>query len=1796
MRSGHSSQGNGTTLAEVSMQSIPVSRDFEPCAATASMFLYVQGNSVVCAHHDTLKIERRFARHTEDIQLLAVDNISERGAGRLVVSYDASQTAIVWDCMTGDEIARFASYEDLTVAAWMRNGNVAFGNAQGNVILFEPTTSEHISARTLDQIPITALAPAADCRTYAIGFSNGSLLIAALQPRFIILHNLTTSRGPSPIVTLSWHASSSRQKSDMLASQTNDGDLRVWSIAKSPTSKDTAKVVRVLKRSDNFQSGPNWLGWSKNGRIIQFSEGETSSWDVRTKQVTFEKIPTLDIVKGLAVYGPGATLFTLGPNNTAQQFDLNSPPQMVANQAAQAVAVEVSAVPINIDISESDSDRMSPLARIARCGDEIEQQLRVEAMVPDRAETLSSVSSRSRTSNSTRSSADSRPHNNRHHGKHSSGMSAVSRGALSEATTMSFGSSIHTGTTREPSVLSSRDSYAPSNTSSTRSYRSRQRGSRLRQEVLRSPDESGSHVVELFKYTKSRLSDVPYRQPQISNNAHLTNDDLRIQMLSTIFGWDGETEGLIRDEMNRAPAGSTHRVLLAKWIGDLELDIMATSSEFMTSSDWMLLALSGIGGHASQTKVARAYVQRLLEKGDVHTAATIMIGMGDQNDAIEIYVSHKRFMEAKWGEWAVQHGQQQLAIRCFSCTASESSEPWTSPSAQAATFTNIHSQSIPEMLSPPLSPPSHRGPQRSIAKTSALRLITAFGDKQQKSKFFGIDNDKTPVGPGPTPIEESAISPGGDTAHTAFLRPGNRSAYHTPASARTATPGGFSRRRLPSIGETPNEVIPRVRLEPLNPPTPGDSGSDRERVGQYARDADSEVLQLSSATYTPITKNRPTIPMTQKKIANPLPSPSPDMFTAKKQDDRTRNGSRHRKPDGLQIQWPPMESIITGDYMSSPDQTGSSRTGHRTNRSIGDPLNSAALSSAASVSASSNARSPMASERSFRTTSPVMHGRSIDQYISSLDSATYHKKQQRSRQASQDRTAGRARSSSRKPKAREHSEDRGRNINQYIKPAKRSPTSPIPMSPEDLRDLGATVSDGEVEAQEKQFRTDSRTGIKSSRQASRVRRQSPEPRKMSSRQTSRNTSRRPPSPDARLGGRGARGRSAGRSGSAIRSPSSPLPFSPQAKFYQEDEVADYEDLRAAKADQLAFRLRSSSRLRERGTSAVRGQSPNGRRRERSSNRKPLEGQRSPYITRDGAESQSHILTQSESVQKHAEQQKIDPKDERALKREQAARELEERRKSLAQRPLAPPIIHPEELSGLSPLAYRPTTNFPEPKPATSYSPPKASPQAPRSQQATPDNNSPSSGFGSAPECSVQIGLPATPRAMRHPKYDPEGNGADAIPQVPQIPVRYDTGQSEDQTTTLSATVFNGSSGSQDDTFGPLPKTIYHAAPPRRIPPRSASAPIPEESFYKPNVIPAGLPLHPAFQATIPSSSFRRTPDTRERMSPTQSSRRQISGDLQGDASRSASPVYASGPVNVLTGIDETIEAVQAMPMNHPNNNLIPPPPPPPPAPPLLPQLQHLAMPPPPPPAPLYRPNANTNSMVSGVSSGSGISGVSSGSGVIEIVMDDEPIPMIPKSKTPTILSVSTMNSGSMMERPPMPPALERRRTSSVSQTYTHNRGLSETDNSLSNRFSRAAERLRSGSRGRHNSSPSIDKGVTKSPTENGISPYESVPPANWSVPPPLNRSVTTTPSSGMQTERHPMEWTEEWTERKNDSYNILDCLLQTRKQDYIRNRKRKRKRKLAQAYDICESLWEKRCGMLMRTFGIFDDKRERTCS
>lgn len=48
------------------------------------------------------------------------------------------------------------------------------GNSQGNVIRFNPSNTEHDSARTIFD-PITAIAPASDCQTYAIGSVNAAL-------------------------------------------------------------------------------------------------------------------------------------------------------------------------------------------------------------------------------------------------------------------------------------------------------------------------------------------------------------------------------------------------------------------------------------------------------------------------------------------------------------------------------------------------------------------------------------------------------------------------------------------------------------------------------------------------------------------------------------------------------------------------------------------------------------------------------------------------------------------------------------------------------------------------------------------------------------------------------------------------------------------------------------------------------------------------------------------------------------------------------------------------------------------------------------------------------------------------------------------------------------------------------------------------------------------------------------------------------------------------------------------------------------------------------------------------------------------------------------------------------------------------------------------------------------------------------------------------------------------------------------------------------------------------------------
>ena len=601
--------------------------------------------------------------------------------------------------------------------------------------------------------------------------------------------------------------------------------------------------------------------------------------------------------------------------------------------------------------------------------------------------------------------------------------------------------------------------------------------------------------------------------------------------------------------------------------------------------------------------------------------------------------------------------------------------------------------------------------------------------------------------------------------------PAKEAFFNTPASARTATPGGFTRQRLPSIGEMPTDVTPSnlrkaARLAAEAEP------SHLRKVSQ------PETLQLSSATYQPTDRAATASPMMQKtqamRLPNPLPAPSPDNFTTFKQESRARNGSRDRKPDGLQIQWPPMESIITGDYMTTPELSVTSSR----NRT---PVARSVTGSMASMSTNSTSghRSPITSERSYRshgTSSPLVTNRTLDQYISSLETAQYAKqKQQRARQHSRENgdTSKRGRSSSRKGlkgKSREPSEDRGRSGIRVIKPAKRSPTSPVPMSPEEFAGaMGALAyEDGRSEQLSRRPRGDSQTTAKpGSKNTSRVRRQSPEPLRINtgsrpaSRTSSRMTSGRKGSPEGR-------GRSKGREGAVVRSPSSPLPMSPEARFYRADIDDDVEQTaKAAERQRQKSRQRSASGHRERGPSS-RQTSPDRKRRDRSVSRSTNGRTRDDKGEEDRRERRAPSHTRSTSDMKAGDLAQM--KTERQRKKEAAAKELEERRRSLARRPSAPPIMHPEQLS---PITYRPSSRNDSLLRSSTYPAPSQLP--PRSHTVSPESMRPSETQRpeQARQSMQQIGLPATPRAMQHPKFDPDNKD---IPDVPQIPDSYHSQQ------------------------------------------------------------------------------------------------------------------------------------------------------------------------------------------------------------------------------------------------------------------------------------------------------------------------------------------------------------------------------------------------------------------------------------
>lgn len=262
-----------------------------------------------------------------------------------------------------------------------------------------------------------------------------------------------------------------------------------------------------------------------------FEHSETWAWDVRTKHVTYEPIPTIENVRGIANYGPTAALFTIGPDNAVRQYDLDIP-AMVANVqnlplGAQSIASE-----------ENRSRTMSP--RRLQDPSDIREQANgrrtpyqsngVDSM-RQRADLTSPVSSRSRTE-----SVSSKASSDKYHPRPFSPPSRSGQSGTSFSLTSAGG-----GDTPQPSA-----SYAYASSVSMSSVKSSRARSRLRNEVHLSPAER--NIVDLFPFTRARLNDVPYKQQAPLDETHLTPDDLRQQMLSVVFGWEGDIQDLIRDE------------------------------------------------------------------------------------------------------------------------------------------------------------------------------------------------------------------------------------------------------------------------------------------------------------------------------------------------------------------------------------------------------------------------------------------------------------------------------------------------------------------------------------------------------------------------------------------------------------------------------------------------------------------------------------------------------------------------------------------------------------------------------------------------------------------------------------------------------------------------------------------------------------------------------------------------------------------------------------------------------------------------------------------------------------------------------------------------------------------------------------------------------------------------------------------------------------------------------------------------------------------------------------------------
>lgn len=1401
---------------------------------------------------------------------------------------------------------------------------------------------------------------------------------------------------------------------------------------------------------------------------------ETWSWDVRTKNVTYEPVPTIEHVQAIAAYGPTATLFTIGPSSSIQQYDLERS-QMIAN--VRFLPPSIAGTPFEEDTmgpSTSEEDLQATLTHNAA--------LEVQDLV-------------------------SRPSDE--HGTYHADQTQESQ-INPTITTFSMGTteSLHeaaqttTGTTLT-------QGYPKSVRSATSRTSKSQRKSRLRQEVLQSPNKGD--LEDLFYYIRARLSDVPYQKAPLLNETNLTSDDLRKQMLSVVFGWNEDIRDLIRDELSRHPRGSRASVYLSKWLNE-DPDYLPTllSSNEAPEQDWFLLSLSLLTPKSNK-RTAQAFAEKMLNQGDAHTAATVLHAIGDRNEAIEVYVSRNCFMEAilltclatphdwqrqswlvrKWGEHVVQNSQQQLAIRCFSCTGFEPSEQWASPMSllnspsshlgvtfdPLETFNNpapapVKTSSFRDAQTPIAMPPPPTPLRTNLAanlrmttKNSALKLITSF-EPNPTYKFPGLksDENRTPTNGTITPIAESsfpksAMSPSG---YGSFRHPMMRN-LNSLLSPRPGTAGGLHRARLPSIGETPVDVSPpafpiikpkptpsldpttkeepepQTSAEPVQPSAPAQDAQPiqptppqpsqpvqspqpanlTQTIQVPMEKPEPPPLILPSARYQPsgdAVKETPLTALAPKAGFNSVWSrslrpASPIVEDGNKSEGRSRTGSRSRKPDGLSIQALPIQESASNDSGTDTQAKGS-------NLQQPDTAGSAAASSY--LESLEDLTSPPTtgnSTRSFK--SPSVSGRSLDRYISSLDEAQHYSQLQRSRTPQSLRNPSR-------DKARTKHAEKGDVDRKSIPRAKRSPSSPIPMSPADLRLYSASVESFASAYQSHSSATDGRSIQRPSSHRSSSKGRSKRRHRSQSRPGNATDVNGEPTPTRQRGRSKSR-----RADSNSDSPVSPLPLEPSEEDRQ--KLDDIDPALKLVAQQRELRQRSGSR---RDRHASRDASPDhrkhtkqagsrrtsvGSRTDRPTSRRQAEEANDPLGEIGHLESLASLPSTKydpSATVKEGGSATAPPSDTERLKKEIAAAELEARRLSLARRPSAPSIPFPGQSSNQ--LQTQPTGNGRSSSRGRvengAYLHNTHTGDSTASSEPSPTKIPTASESQSSKTVNGHSSSRGTPRAMPYPS-----RGQD--PNIPDIPDHLEP--------LLNNTVYlPNADGGHRSTSAPTMDLGIHSIPPQ------------------------DLPRHPAFdhRITASRSSSRNRAPSHERGTSRDRSRRAFNDAAVAEGSR-----------------DPAIHPMNAIP------------------PPLLPELQHLANPPPPPPPPLH--------LLSGTLAAEFPNDTK---GRQAFRTGDNQLDSLPAK-----LSVKT-DLGQNPTRPVLRSTLSD--GSNTSGAPQHRRGRSQNEN-LIGKVRNIAGRMRSTSHGRADN-------ASKSPalsSDNTISPYESIPTPGTAIKPHTSPQITHSP-------------------------------------------------------------------------------------